>query len=94
MTDIFLDAWIGFTAEELIKRGKMTVDFYRDKFRDIMEAPRLLGGVLLFDDTSLVGSRVNYNANDGCKITQALGALPKLAVDSGSTDEKSTFYSP
>jgi hypothetical protein len=67
-TDISLDAWIDFTAKDLIARGTMSVEFFCDKFGEIMAAPRQLGGILLFDGATLTGSRVNYNANDACRV--------------------------
>jgi hypothetical protein len=69
LTDISLDAWIDFTAKDLIRRSKMTVDFYCDKSSEIMSAPRRLAGILLFDGGNLVGSRVNYNSHDECKVS-------------------------
>lgn len=69
ITDISLDAWIDFTATDYIRRGSMTVEFYCENFRAIMEAPRRLGGIMLFDGARLAGSRANYNADEGCRIS-------------------------
>jgi len=68
-SDVSLSAWIDFTAHELIKHKQMSREFYCENFSRIIAAPRLLGGILLFNGTSLVASRVNYNANTGCKIS-------------------------
>ena len=68
LTDISLDAWIDFTATDLINRRKMTVDFFYEHFNEMMAAPRKLGGILLFDGTRLTGSRVNYNADEGSSV--------------------------
>ena len=69
ITDISLDAWIDFTTDELVRRGKMTVDFKCDNFSSIMAAPRRLAGVLLFDGSTFANSRVNYNAHEQCRVS-------------------------
>ncbi|QDU98802.1 hypothetical protein [Lignipirellula cremea] len=69
ITDISLDAWIDFTAKDLISKAKMTIDFFYDNFSEMMAAPRKLGGILLFDGTRLSGSRVNYNAYESSRVS-------------------------
>jgi hypothetical protein len=68
-TDISLDAWIDFTARDLISRGKMTVDYFCEHFNEMMAAPRKLGRILLFDGTTLTDSQINYNANEPSSVS-------------------------
>lgn len=69
LTDISLEAWIQFTVNDLMAKGKMTVDSYCNNSNKILSAPRKLSGVLLFDDCQLVSSRVNYNALEACRMS-------------------------
>lgn len=78
-TDITLEAWVDITARGLINRGKMDIDFFIERFADIISAPRRLSGIFLFDDKELVGSRVNYNADDASRIShREIAALEDL----------------
>lgn len=69
--DISLQAWTDFTANELIARGKISVDDYVSRFQDIFRALRRLSGVLLFDNTKLVDARLNYNSDKSSRISHA-----------------------
>ena len=69
--DISLQAWIDFTADELIARGKISVEDHVGRFQDIFRALRRLSGVLLFADKKLVAARVNYNADKSSRISHA-----------------------
>jgi len=71
ITDISLDAWIEFRANELIRQGKMTVDWYCEHWNRIMSAQRQLSAMMLFDGCRIVGSRINYNANAGSRISHS-----------------------
>ncbi len=67
------------TANGLIASGKMNVDFFIERFSDIISAPRKLSGILLFDDKALVDARVNYNADDASRIShREIAALEDL----------------
>ena len=74
LTDISLDAWVMFTAEDLVRRGVISVEHYEariDDYQRIMSAPRRLGGILIFKNCTLATARINYNASDECQITHA-----------------------
>lgn len=69
ITNISLQAWVEFTAEELIKKGKLSAKTYADSYTEIVQAPKVIGGILLFNRNKLVGARVNYNAHKSCTLS-------------------------
>jgi hypothetical protein len=74
LTDISLDAWIMFTAEDLVRRGLISAQQYDARLRDyhrILSAPKRLGGILVFKNCTLATARINYNATDECSISHA-----------------------
>ena len=74
LTDISLDAWIMFTAEDLVRRGVISTEHSNarmDDYHRIISAPRRLGGILIFKNCELATARINYNARDECSITHA-----------------------
>jgi len=70
-TDISLEAWVDYRANELVAQGIMTVEWYCENSHRVLEAPRRLGGALLFDNSSLAAGRVNYSASEKCRISHA-----------------------
>jgi hypothetical protein len=84
MIDTSLVGWIDFTAEELRNNGKLTFDRYQENYQQLLTAPRLLGGIFLFEQCSPIGLRLNYNANSDNKLThreaatleQLFGGMP------------------
>jgi hypothetical protein len=69
ITNVSLQAWVEFTAKELIKKGKLSKKTYADSYTEIVQAPKVIGGILLFNRNKLVGARVNYNAHKSCKLS-------------------------
>jgi len=64
--------WIDFYADELSKKSLLNLDKFYDKdCDDVIIAPRKIGGILLFQNCSLKKSRVNYNANEQCKLSHS-----------------------
>jgi hypothetical protein len=61
-TDISLEAWADFRARELIDQGKIKIEWYLENSHRVLEAPRCLGAMLLFDHSRFAAGRVNYNA--------------------------------
>ncbi len=70
-TDISLQAWADFTANNLIASGKMAGDWYCEHSSDVLAAPRRLGGAMLFDGTTFAKARLNYNAHASSTVTHA-----------------------
>lgn len=70
-TDISLPAWADFTANNLIAKKKMSVDWYCDHSSEVIGAPRRLGAAMLFDGTTFAKARMNYNAHEQNAITHA-----------------------
>jgi len=56
-TPISLQAWLLHDA------GR------REKFRELIAAPKSLSAAVLFDGCALKHSRINYNAHDACRIS-------------------------
>jgi hypothetical protein len=82
-TDISLDAWAKFTANELIAQGKMNVEWYCENSSRVLEAPRRLAGALAFNNSRLAGARVNYNAWEKCTMSHAdMAELERLLTGS------------
>jgi len=83
--DISLDAWIDFTAADLVRRGVLTVEQYDARMRrygEIIAAPRRLSGVILFDGFKLTTARINYNARSEYYLTHAeMAELESLLGD-------------
>ncbi|MGH7136323.1 MAG: hypothetical protein ACREHD_11325, partial [Pirellulales bacterium] len=68
---ITLPSWLDFTAERLIASRRLKRADY-DANRDrLLQAPRTIGGVLLFKDCELVAARMNYNALPEHRLTHA-----------------------
>jgi hypothetical protein len=63
LTDISLDAWTEFRANELLATGQLDIDWYCKNSNRVLAAPRILSGALLFDESTLSAARVNYNAD-------------------------------
>jgi hypothetical protein len=77
--DISLEGWVGFAAKEMIRTGRISGQWYCDNSSRIIQAPRRISAVLLFDGCKLLGGRVNYNAKRECVISNAdLAALEFL----------------
>lgn len=72
---VVLTNWLDFAANEKISRGKLTRAGYRSRRDGLIKAPRKLGGILLFDGFLLCGSRVNYNAFPGRRVSHSSMAI-------------------
>jgi hypothetical protein len=81
-TDISLEAWADYRAKELIAQGKITPEWYYENSRRVLQAPRLLGGSLLFNAYRNAGARINYNAVAHCQLSHAnMAALEELLAE-------------
>jgi hypothetical protein len=58
-------------AEGLISKGKLSPSTYGSNERRLLDAPRKLGAILLFDGFELAHARMNYNALPACAIQHA-----------------------
>jgi hypothetical protein len=65
--DIALGGWIDFTAKTLLTKGRLAPDRCANALRELMAAPRKLGGILLFNECSFAKARLNYNARPECR---------------------------
>jgi hypothetical protein len=69
--DVTLSGWINYKADELRQKGQLTVDVITARMDDAFAALRRLSGILLFDGCRLRGARVNYNADEACRVSHA-----------------------
>jgi hypothetical protein len=67
--NISLQAWVEFTANKLIRENKICVNRYSENYTQIVQAPKHIGAIMLFNRCSLIHSRVNYNAYDNCRLS-------------------------
>lgn len=70
-TDISLDAWADFRANELIHQNQLSVDWYCEHSGSVLRAPNRVGAAMTFDNTRLAYGRLNYNAFPQCRISHA-----------------------
>jgi hypothetical protein len=69
--DVSLPVWMEHHAEGLISKGKLSPSTYGSNERRLLDAPRKLGAILLFDGFELAHARMNYNALPACAIQHA-----------------------
>lgn len=67
--DISLQAWVEFTAKELIQKNELCVNTYSSNYTQIVQAPKYIGSIMLFNRCTLIHSRVNYNAYENCVLS-------------------------
>lgn len=79
-TDISLQAWAEFTANELVQTGKRTSEWYCENSNHILCAPKQIGGAMLFDGSELRHARLNYNADEACLVTHQEIAELEIAL--------------
>ncbi len=81
ITDVSFMAWLDFTAKDLHHKSRLDLKKFSEDFREIVAAPRRIGGILLFEVCSFKLSRVNYNANGKCRLShQEIARFERLLM--------------
>jgi hypothetical protein len=68
-TDFTLSGWISHKSSELLTNGEMTLAQSDEREKGVFAALRRLSGILLFDGCDLKAARINYNADEDCRIS-------------------------
>lgn len=67
--DTSLVGWLNFKVKYLNKTSHFDMVKFNQVSNDLINAPRKIGGILLFDDCTLKKARVNYSAKEECKLS-------------------------
>ena len=72
--DISLRGWLEFACNDKLRSEKINPEEWCQRiktFNDALAAAKRLSGIILFDDFRSVEARINYNADERCRLTHA-----------------------
>jgi len=69
--DVSLKGWLDHHATDICNKKLLTTEQYAKSFDDLLNAPRKLGGIMLFKNCSLMSARINYHAYEQCSLSHA-----------------------
>lgn len=74
-----VEDWLKRKAKKLISAGRLDSTNFRKNYGDLVRAPKKLSGILVFNNHSLVETRMNYYAREQCRLShQQMAKIEKV----------------
>jgi hypothetical protein len=70
-SDFTLYGWINHKGTELLRSRELKLEDFSEREAGVFAALRRLGAIMLFDGCDHKGARINYNADDDCRVSHA-----------------------